>query len=181
MTAVTMAESGGQENARWITTVIMSSSLQSHEVSTSLQSQHHRVRYSDSVANGSIIFSLSGIAFLLADTQDLLKTGEELFLDRIEKFINIHRNSFLLLSAALHGPKEWDLMFRIQKRFLGSNLRLIPVHNTAETVKLMLIIAKTTCKPHIDNIRDRMLMAKAQITDQSPVWKMLHKSQLDCN
>ncbi|XP_024060352.2 uncharacterized protein C1orf146 homolog [Terrapene carolina triunguis] len=181
MTPVTMAESGGQEKARWITTVIMSSALQSHEVSESLQSQHHRVRYSDSVENGSMIFSLSGIAFLLADTQDLFKTGGELFLGRTEKFINVHRNSFLLLSAALHGPKEWDLMFRIQKRFLGSNLRVIPVHNTAETVKLMLTIAKITCKPHIDNIRYRMLMAKAQIIDQSPVWKMLHKIQLDCN
>ncbi|XP_039340012.1 protein SPO16 homolog isoform X2 [Mauremys reevesii] len=115
MTPVTMAESGGQEKARWITTVIMSSALQSHEISESLQSQHHRVRYSDSVENGSMIFSLSGIAFLLADTQDLFKTGGELFLGRTEKFINIHRNSFLLLSAALHGPKEWDLMFRIQK------------------------------------------------------------------
>ncbi|XP_043347179.1 protein SPO16 homolog [Dermochelys coriacea] len=181
MTHVTMAESGRQEKARWITTVIMSSALQSHEVSASLQSQHNRVRYSDSVENGSMIFSLSGIAFLLADTQDVFKTGGELFLDRTEKFINIHRNSFLLLSAALHGPKEWDLMFRIQKRFLGSNLRVIPVHNTAETVKLMLTIAKITCKPQIDNIRYRMLMAKAQIIDQSPVWKMLHKIQLDYN
>ncbi|XP_037762374.1 AP2-interacting clathrin-endocytosis protein isoform X4 [Chelonia mydas] len=180
MTPVTMAESGGQEKTRWITTVIMSSALQSHEVSASLQSQHHRVRYSDSVENGSMIFSLSGIAFLLADTQDVFKTGGELFLDRTEKFINIHRNSFLLLSAALHGPKEWDLIFRIQKRFLGSNLRVIPVHNTAEIVKLMLTIAKITCKPQIDNIRYRMLMAKAQIIDQSPVWKMLHKIQLDC-
>lgn len=57
-----------------------------------------------------------GVAFLLADTQELLMT-EDLFLDRIEKFINIHRNSFLLLSAALHGPKEWDIMFRIQNRY----------------------------------------------------------------
>uniref|UniRef100_A0A7M4FHR1 Chromosome 1 open reading frame 146 n=1 Tax=Crocodylus porosus TaxID=8502 RepID=A0A7M4FHR1_CROPO len=136
-----MAESGGQEKARWITTVIMSTALQNHEIAASLQSQHHRVRYSDSVENGSLIFSLSGIAFLLADTQELLMT-EDLFLDRIEKFINIHRNSFLLLLAALHGPKEWNIMFRIQKRFLGSNLQIIPVHNASETVRLMLTIAK---------------------------------------
>lgn len=29
-------------------------------------------------------------------------------------------------------------------RILGSNLRIIPVHNTAETVKLMLTIAKVS-------------------------------------
>nr|XP_013816827.1 PREDICTED: uncharacterized protein C1orf146 homolog isoform X2 [Apteryx mantelli mantelli] len=139
-----MTESVGQEESRWITTVIMSTALQNHEISTILQSQQHRVRYSDSVEIGSVIFSLSGVAFILADTQDLLRTGEEQFLDRIQKFINIHRNSFLVLSAALHGPEEWNIMFRIQRRFLGSNLRIIPVHNTAETVKFMLTIAKVS-------------------------------------
>lgn len=29
-------------------------------------------------------------------------------------------------------------------RFLGSNLRVIPVHNPAETVKLMLTMAKVS-------------------------------------
>ncbi|XP_010073206.1 PREDICTED: uncharacterized protein C1orf146 homolog, partial [Pterocles gutturalis] len=140
-----MTESGGQEQSRWVTTVIMSTALQNHEISTVLQRQQHRVRYSESVEIGSVIFSRSGVAFMLEDTQDLLTTGEEQeeqFFTRIQKFINIHRNSFLVLSAALHGPEEWNAMFRIQRRFLGSNLRIIPVHNTAEAVKLMLTIAK---------------------------------------
>ncbi|XP_054835260.1 protein SPO16 homolog [Eublepharis macularius] len=176
-----MAESDGQEKVRWIATVIVSSSLQGHEISVSLQNQQHRIRYSDSVGNGSIIFSLSGVAFLLADVQDSFLPNRDMFFDRIKKFMTIHRNGFLLLSAALHGPKEWDVMFRIQQRFLGSNLRIIPVHNSVEAVKLMLTIAKTTSKPYVDNIRYRMLMAKTQIGEQSPVWKMLHQSQLDCN
>ncbi|XP_051658922.1 protein SPO16 homolog isoform X2 [Manacus candei] len=137
-----MTESCGQEQTRWITTVIMSTALQDHEISTILQRQHHRVRYSESVETGSVIFPLSGVAFILSDTQDLLRTGEEQFSERIQKFIGIHRNSFLVLSAALHGSEEWNVMFRIQKRFLGSNLRVIPVHNPAETVKLMLTMAK---------------------------------------
>ncbi|XP_066480659.1 protein SPO16 homolog [Tiliqua scincoides] len=176
-----MADSDGQGKARWITTIIVSSSLQGHEISTSLQNQQHRVRYSDTVENGSIIFSLSGVAFLLADAQGLFLSDGELYFDRIKKFMTIHRNGFLLLSAALHGPKEWDIMFRIQQRFLGSNIRIIPVHNAAEAVRLMLIIAKTTSKPHLDNIRFRMAMAKMQIVEQSPVWKMLHQSQLKCS
>ncbi|XP_054021026.1 BTB/POZ domain-containing protein 8 isoform X1 [Dryobates pubescens] len=87
---------------------------------------------------------LPGVAFMLSDTQELLMAGEEQYSKRIQKFINIHRNSFLVLSAALHGPEEWNIMFRIQRRFFGSNLRIIPVHNTAETVKLMLTIAKVS-------------------------------------
>ncbi|KFV85222.1 Uncharacterized protein C1orf146, partial [Struthio camelus australis] len=146
-----------------------------HEISTLLRSQQHRVRYSDSVEIGSVIFSLSGVAFILADTQDLLTTGEEQFLDRVQKFINIHRNSFLVLSAVLHGPEEWNIMFRIQRRFLGSNLRIIPVHNTAETVKFMLTIAKITSKPRADDIHYKMAMAKAHIIEKSPVWKMLQQ------
>ncbi|PKK28005.1 hypothetical protein A306_00005796 [Columba livia] len=176
-----MTESGGQEQSRWITTVIMSTALQNHEISTILQRQHHRVRYSDSVETGSVIFSLSGVAFTLADTQDLLMAGEEQFFRRIQKFINIHRNSFLVLSAALHGPEEWKVMFRIQRRFLGSNLRVIPVHNAAETVKLMLTIAKVTSRPRADDIRYKMAMTKAQIIEKSPVWKMLQEYQLHCN
>ncbi|KAM9283722.1 protein SPO16 homolog [Morus bassanus] len=176
-----MTESGEQEQSRWITTVIMSTALQNHEISTILQRQQHRVRYSESVEIGSVIFSLSGVAFILADAQDLLTTGEEQFFKRIQKFIKIHRNSFLVLSAALHGPEEWDVMFRIQTRFLGSNLRIIPVHNTPETVKLMLTIAKVTSKPRADDIRHKMAMTKAQIIENSPIWKMRQEYQLHCN
>ncbi|XP_074895117.1 protein SPO16 homolog [Buteo buteo] len=176
-----MTESGGQEQSRWITTVIMSTALQNHEISTILQRQQHRVRYSESVEMGSVIFSLSGVAFLLSDIQELLMTGEEQFSKRIQKFINIHRNSFLVLSAALHGPEEWNVMFRIQRRFLGSNLRVIPVHNTAETVKLMLTIAKVTSKPQADDTRYKIAITKAQIIENSPVWKMLQDYQLHCN
>ncbi|KFU96427.1 Uncharacterized protein C1orf146, partial [Chaetura pelagica] len=146
-----------------------------HEISTMLQRQQHRVRYSESVEIGSVIFSLSGVAFILADTQDFLTTGEEQFFRRIQRFLNIHRNSFLVLSAALHGPEEWDVMFRIQTRFLGSNLRILPVHNTAETAKLMLTIAKITSKPQADDIRYKIAMTKAQIIESSPVWKMLQQ------
>lgn len=61
--------------------------------------------------------SLTGVAFLLSDTQELLMAGEEQYSKRIQKFINIHRNGFLVLSAALHGPEEWNVMFRIQRRY----------------------------------------------------------------
>ncbi|XP_029473551.1 uncharacterized protein C1orf146 homolog isoform X2 [Rhinatrema bivittatum] len=135
-------ESEVKETARWKTTVILSSSLQNHEVAISLQSQHHRVRFSDSVEIGSIIFSLSGVAFLLVNTQQLYISGKDIFLERVEKFISIHRNSFLLLLAAIQGSQEWNLMLSIQQRFLGSNLRVIPINNTADIIKLMLTIAK---------------------------------------
>ncbi|XP_073657899.1 protein SPO16 homolog [Tursiops truncatus] len=150
----------------------------SYEVATALENRSHKVRYSDSVENGSIIFSLSGVAFLLMDAKKCFMSAEETFLAKIEKFINIHRNSFLVLSAALHGPEEWKLMFRIQQRFLGSNLRILPVHNTINAINLMCTIAKITSKPHIDSICYRMITTKAYIIEQSPVWKTLQKIKL---
>ncbi|XP_053448175.1 protein SPO16 homolog [Nycticebus coucang] len=173
-----MAESGGKEKGRWTTTVIISSSLKNNEVATALENRSHKVRYSDSVESGSIIFSLSGVAFLLMDTKECFMSAEELFLDKIEKFTGIHRNSFLVLSAALHGPEEWKLMFRIQQRFLGSNLRILPVHNVVNAINLMCTIAKTASKPYIDTICYRMITTKAFIIEQSPVWKTLKKIKL---
>ncbi|ELW72628.1 hypothetical protein TREES_T100001396 [Tupaia chinensis] len=148
------------------------------EIATALENQSHKIRYSDSVENGAIIFSLSGVAFLLMDTKECLMSAEEAVLARIEKFINIHQNSFLILSAALHGLEEWKLMFRIQQRFLGRNLRIIPVHNTVNAINLMCTVAKTASKPYIDNICYRMVTTKAYIIEQSPVWKTLQKIKL---
>ncbi|KAM5256387.1 protein SPO16 homolog [Ctenodactylus gundi] len=172
-----MAESTVKGSAKWTTTVIISSSLKSCEISTALENQSHKIRYSDSVENGSIIFSLSGVAFLLVDAKECL-SAEELFLTKIEKFLSIHQNSFVVLFAPLHGPEEWKLMFRIQERFLGSNLRILPVHNAANAVNLMSTIAKTTSKPYMDSICYRMITTKAYIIEQSPVWKTLQKIKL---
>ena len=60
---------------------------------------------------------LLGVAFLLMDAREFFMSAEETFLAKIEKFINIYQNSFLVLFAALHGPEEWKLMFRIQQRY----------------------------------------------------------------
>jgi hypothetical protein len=58
-----------------------------------------------------------GVAFLLMDAKECMTSAEEIFVTKIEKFINIHQNSFLVLFAPLHGPEEWSLMFRIHQRY----------------------------------------------------------------
>ncbi|CAO2639036.1 Protein SPO16 homolog [Lemmus lemmus] len=123
--------------------VCVSENFKNYEIATALENRSHKVRYSDTLERGSIVFSLSGVAFLLIDAKECIST-EEIFLTRIEKFINIHQNSFLVLFAPLHGLEEWNLMFRIHQRFLGSNLRVLPVHNTVNAVDLMCTIAKVS-------------------------------------
>nr|XP_048303046.1 protein SPO16 homolog isoform X2 [Myodes glareolus] len=152
---------GGKEKTKWTTTIIISSSLKSYEIATALENRSHKVRYSDTLERGSIVFSLSGVAFLLMDAKECIST-EEIFLTKIEKFINIHQNSFLVLFAPLHGPEEWNLMFRIHQRFLGSNLRVLPVHNTVNAADLMCTVAKTsTSESMIDLSCERRINEKA--------------------
>ncbi|XP_040896785.1 protein SPO16 homolog [Toxotes jaculatrix] len=163
-----------EATAPWKTTIIISSSLQNHDTNRKLSAQQHRIRASDSVESGAFIFPLSGTAFLLVDPQDLPERFEESgLIDRIQKFVRVHRNSFLLLYAPFNGNRELEILSRIQCRFLGTNLRILPVRNNDEIVKGMLTIAKATSKPHADQICDRMSLAQAHIIESSPVWKML--------
>uniref|UniRef100_A0A3P8RDX5 Uncharacterized protein n=1 Tax=Astatotilapia calliptera TaxID=8154 RepID=A0A3P8RDX5_ASTCA len=164
----------GEGTPQWKTTIIVSTSLQSHEIIRMLNAQQHRIRFSDSVHPGAFIFPLSGTAFLMVDPQDLPEPSEESgVFERIKKFVQVHRNCFLLLRSPFKGKKELETLTVIQNRFFGSNLRILPVQNTDEIVKGMLTIAKATSKPHVDSIRDRISLARAHIIESSPVWEML--------
>ncbi|XP_075396378.1 protein SPO16 homolog [Tenrec ecaudatus] len=174
-----MAESGEKGIVKWTTIIIISTSLKNCEVATALENQRHKIRYSETVENGAIVFPRSGVAFLLLDAKECLMSAEEIFIAKIEKFINIHQNSFLVLCAAFHGLEEWNLMFKIQQRFLGKNFRILPVHNAVNAISLMCTVAKTTSKPYIDSICYRMITTKAYVTEQSPVWKTLQKITLN--
>ncbi|KAK9519828.1 hypothetical protein VZT92_022533 [Zoarces viviparus] len=169
--------SHAETSPQWKTTIIVSSSLQNHDTNRMLSAQQHRIRFSDSVESGAFIFPLSGTAFLLVDPQDLLEHFEESgLIERIKAFVQVHRNSFLLLYAPFNGKKELEVLSAIQHRFFGSSLRILPVRNNAELVKGMLTIAKATSKPHVDRIRDRMSLARAHVIESSPVWEMLKLS-----
>ncbi|XP_028667274.1 protein SPO16 homolog [Erpetoichthys calabaricus] len=174
-------EQAGSEGRRWKTTVIVSTSLQNHEVAYLLSNQQHRIRYSECVEAGSVIFPLSGVAFMIIDTMEFSDMREEAgVFEKIEKFLHVHRNSFLLLVASLYGEKEWKVLSTIQQRFLGSSLRILPVHNSTEITRSMTTIAQVTSKPSIDSVRDRISLARAHIIDQSPMWEVLRKMQFDC-
>ncbi|CAG05641.1 unnamed protein product [Tetraodon nigroviridis] len=52
-----------ESTSAWKTTIILSTSLQQHDISKTLSSQQHRLRFSHSVQSGAVIFPLSGTAF----------------------------------------------------------------------------------------------------------------------
>ncbi|XP_041648159.1 protein SPO16 homolog [Cheilinus undulatus] len=167
-------ETNKETTPQWKTTIIASASLQNHDVNRMLTAQQHRIRFSVGVESGAFIFPLSGTAFLLVDPRDVSGPVEQSgLIERINKFVQVHRNSFLLLYAPFNGKREMEILSAIQHRFFGSNLRILPVRNNAEIVRGMLTIAKATSKPHVDSIRNRMSLARAHIIESSPVWEML--------
>ncbi|XP_026069540.1 protein SPO16 homolog isoform X2 [Carassius auratus] len=162
----------------WKTTIIISSSPQCDEPSKILLAQQHRIRRSDTILSSAFVFPMSGTAFLLVTPEEFpAKLENSEFFERIEKFVQVHRNSFLLLQAPVYGKREWEILSSVQNRFLGCNLRVIPVHSTADVVKGMLVIAKATSKPNVANLSDQMSLACTYIIDHSPVWGMLQEMQ----
>ena len=94
-----------------------------------------------------------GVAFLLVDAKECVST-EEIFLTKIETFINIHQNGFLVLFAPLHGPEEWNLMFRIHQRY-G------PEHSPGFCLYcLHCFICSSVQKAHVMEIADSHLLLR---------------------
>lgn len=60
---------------------------------------------------------VSGTAFLLVEPEDVLgRLQESGLLERIDKFVRVHRNSFILLYAPFNGSKELEILSDIQHR-----------------------------------------------------------------
>nr|XP_054749924.1 protein SPO16 homolog [Lytechinus pictus] len=120
---------------------------------------------SNTTVSSSIIFPLSSVAFLIVPIEKASlewppKSGriqlDHEFLERVQKFVQIHRNSYMVLTSALHGPHEMAIIAAIQTRFIDHNLRILPVHNDSECLQTILTIAQATCTPTCNILRSRL-------------------------
>lgn len=63
------------------------------------------------------LFTCLGTAFLLVDPQEVPGSLEESgLLEKIETFVQVHRDSFLILYAPFNGRKELEIMLQTQHR-----------------------------------------------------------------
>ncbi|XP_072020138.1 protein SPO16 homolog isoform X1 [Amphiura filiformis] len=131
--------------------VVVNSSLQDSDITRMLSQQKHKLRYSDSSIPNTFIFPLSAVAFMVLPLSDAalewppksgnIKLDEDIY-DRLEKFVKVHKNCFLLALASLHGQHERAVMSEIQKRFMCSPMRILPAHNASDCVQCMTTVAK---------------------------------------
>ncbi|XP_070537187.1 protein SPO16 homolog [Ptychodera flava] len=153
-------------SARW--PVIVNSSLYDSDMARQLQ-REHKIRYSDNTIKHTCIFPLSSIAFIIVPVNEAttvwpLKSPWKLdpaLIERIERFVSVHCNGYLIVTASLFGQHEMTVFSSLQDRFLKTKLRLLPAHNASDCVQCMLTIAKATCKPASAIIKERMNVALA--------------------
>uniref|UniRef100_A0A673JMD1 Uncharacterized protein n=1 Tax=Sinocyclocheilus rhinocerous TaxID=307959 RepID=A0A673JMD1_9TELE len=62
--------------------------------------------------------------------------NSELF-ERIEKFVQVHRNSFLLLQAPVYGKREWEILSSVQNRcIMNGKLQMYNLTLKAKPLRL---------------------------------------------
>ncbi|XP_046355719.2 protein SPO16 homolog isoform X1 [Haliotis rufescens] len=151
--------------------VILHQSLEKSEISRLLRQKNFKIRNSESVTNNSIIFPMSGVAFMILHLKDVISDGciraevwERLawlsvfYLAAaaaskstrrisIDKFIQVHRRCYILAEAPCHAEQEQCVFSAIQEKYMTSSLQMIPVHTPAESIQAMLNISKSLCKP----------------------------------
>ncbi|KAI8482990.1 hypothetical protein Bbelb_392900 [Branchiostoma belcheri] len=141
--------------------VIVNTSLQNSDVTRLLQQQQHKTRVSDTTLRHTCIFPQSGVAFMIIPLNESLTewppSGDSVLdsslVDRIEKFLAVHRNCYLLTTAALYGHHEMAALSTLQNKFMDRKLYLLPAHNASECVQSMTTIAKAVSHPSTDRAR----------------------------
>ncbi|KAL4229525.1 hypothetical protein ACF0H5_012565 [Mactra antiquata] len=165
--------------------------MHSSSLAKYLQENQQKVRFSGNIIPGSIIFPLSGIAFMLVPlTETVKKHGEqqtfklvEEFTERVDNFLQIHRKCYLLCQATLHGQMEQTIFAMIQKKYLSTRLNMLIVHNVGEAVKTMFTIAEGLCKPKMTETYTRIQSSVKEHSEQDSVSLALQQiglSQHEC-
>ncbi|XP_060552727.1 protein SPO16 homolog [Ruditapes philippinarum] len=143
--------------------VIIHHSMLKTEYETIFRQKQLKVRVSNGVIPGSVVFPLSSVAFLIVpvsrattlDPENNIQLSQEL-IERVDNFLKVHKNCYMLCQAPLHGQNEKQVFAMIQRMYLNTRLNMIPVHNAMEGVKTMFTIAKGLCKPVSDILNERL-------------------------
>ncbi|XP_020917436.1 uncharacterized protein LOC110254739 [Exaiptasia diaphana] len=171
--------------------VIVNISLSNSEVCRLLRSgKNNKVRLSENTGEDVIIFPLSSVAFFLLnsgkiiDSTDGFKTINANLVERLEKFNQIHRHGYVIISLNTQPVQQFELLILLQERFSKVHLNFIPVSSSIESVQCMDNIAKVTCKPLIDVIKERLQKLQSSAISESVILQILSSLGLnmhDCS
>ena len=87
---------------------------------------------------------------------------QENLLKNLTEFCKLKHNCFVLLCSAVYGADEQKVLSLLQEHFFSKQLNFLPVHNSKECTECMISIAKVSCKPLSDVIRERFERVQQQ-------------------
>ncbi|KAK3713000.1 hypothetical protein QZH41_014109 [Actinostola sp. cb2023] len=158
--------------------VIVNVSLSNSEVCRLLE-KNHKMRVSDTTGEDTVIFPLSSVAFLLLNSSDIMTRNDDgnsrldaNIMKRIERFQQIHRNCYVIVTSNMMSAKQLQCLVALQERF-SQHLGFIPVCNSKESVNCMTNIAKVTCKPLSNVIKERLQNLQSSTIIESVVLHIL--------
>ena len=93
--------------------------------------------------------------------EDLLKNFSE--------FSKLKHKCFVLLCSAVYGTDETRVLSLLQQHYFSDRLNFLPVHNSKECTECMISIAKVSCKPLSDVIRERFERVQQQFLSEENV------------
>ncbi|KAL3837469.1 hypothetical protein ACJMK2_022823 [Sinanodonta woodiana] len=162
-----MAESLRKEDNLSKSPVILHQNMTDPDYAKILTTYSYSVRESESIIPDTVIFPLSRVAFLIVPLNSCLSGSGQLdikedLVQRIDKFIQVHRNRYILCQASTFAEQECQAFSFIQQQYLKNRLQLLPCHNAEEGVKAMITIAKLLCRPTCQEMNSRLQHLLAQ-------------------
>lgn len=109
------------------------------------------------------LFPQSSVAFMILPVSDTITSWppndqpqlHKELLKNLTEFSKLKHKCFVLLCSALYGTNEQKVLSLLQQHFFSFQLNFLPVHNSKECTECMISIAKVSCKPLSDVIRER--------------------------
>ena len=139
-----------------------------------------------SVSTGTLphtcLFPQSSVAFMVLPANETLSSWPpnndrpEIHKDLLKnfaEFIKLKHNCFVLLCSAVFGKDEQRVLSLLQQRYFSNQLNFLPVHNSKECIECMVSIAKVSCKPLSDIIRERFERVQQQFLSEETVTTIL--------
>ena len=122
------------------------------------------------------LFPQSSVAFMVVPVSETLSSWppndrpqlRENLLKNLTEFCKLKHKCFVLLCSAVYGTNEQKVLSLLQEQFFSEPLSFLPVHNSKECTECMISIAKVSCKPLSDVIRERFERVQQQFfTEES--------------
>lgn len=166
--------------------IILNSLLASSSFGKIFKSKSDKVRTSENLSRGTVLFPMAKTAFLLVEISEKMMsqlkeaTGttpvSQLTCDiiqRIDKHASRHANSYVVLMAGLFTDREMEVVELLQIRYMTSRMQgFLYAHNAEEAVNVMMKVAWMQSPPVSTLMSQKFCEVMAEQVQGKPLRKL---------